>query len=146
MDIPIIDVSKQTVSEFSSEFSKRKAVRLVAWYRFARPAMVLMIWVLAASYVRWCIANADDSELTLDAFMPGIVGMTTIAVVMVVWTLLRALVAGHAGQVPSREARAGHVVFPAAASRAPEAGRCLMAYHDDDGNIARVEAVAGAVQ
>lgn len=146
MDLPIIDVSKQTVSQFSSEFSKPKAVRMVAWYRIARPALVLIIWVLAASYIRWCIVHADESELSLDAFMPGIVGMTAIAVAMVAWTIARSLVVGHAEHAPSHADRTDGAISPAAASRSPDAGRCMVAYHDDDGNISRVEALADAAR
>ncbi|KVN50068.1 hypothetical protein [Burkholderia ubonensis] len=146
MNFHIIDVSKQTVSEFSSEFSKPKALGLVAWYRFARPAIVLMIWVLAASYIRWCVANADKNELSLDAFMPSIVGMTMIAIAMVAWTIARSLVVRQAQHAPRDVDHADHIALLTTASRVPDAGRCLVAYHDDAGNISHVEAVADATK
>ncbi|MFP3589689.1 hypothetical protein SCB29_39715, partial [Paraburkholderia sp. SIMBA_055] len=66
MEFPIIDVSKQSVSQFATEGSRAKAMRTVAWYRVVRPTLVLGTWVLAALYIRWCLANASEEELSLD--------------------------------------------------------------------------------
>ncbi|CAD6562426.1 hypothetical protein ACFQ3P_40605 [Paraburkholderia sabiae] len=143
MEYPIIDVSKQSVAQFASDSSKAKAVRAVAWYRFVRPTLVLGTWVLAALYIRWCLANASEEELSLDAFMPGIMGIAIVVLSMVLWTFGRQMDAMNEHRVrrmpqTSEVAQQSHT-----AHEIPEgdAGRCLVAYHDDDGMISHVMSV-----
>ncbi|SEK07812.1 hypothetical protein [Paraburkholderia diazotrophica] len=139
MEFPIIDVSKQSVSQFATECGKARAVRFVAWYRFVRPVLVLGTWVLAAVYIRWCLANASEEELSLDAFMPGIMGIGIVALSMVLWTFGRQMDATNTNRV-RRMPEAGNTPQPATTHEIPEgdAGRCLVAYHDDDGMISHV--------
>src|SRR5262245_55606018 len=99
MEYPIIDVSKQSVSQFAIDSSKASAVRSVAWYRFVRPTLVLGTWLLAALYIRWCLANASEEELSLHAFMPGITGIAIVALSMIVWTFGRQMDAMNTGRV-----------------------------------------------
>ncbi|MEI6000207.1 hypothetical protein H3V53_24275 [Paraburkholderia bengalensis] len=141
MEYPIIDVSKQSVSQFATECSKAQAMRSVAWYRFARPALVLGTWVLAAVYIRWCLANASEEEMSLDAFMPGIVGIGIVVLSMVLWTFGRQMDALNTSRV-RRMPEAAEAPQPATHD-IPEgdAGRCLVAYHDDDGMISHVMSV-----
>jgi hypothetical protein len=140
MEYPIIDVSKQSVSQFATEGSKARAVRFVAWYRFVRPALVLGTWVLAALYIRWCLANASDEELSLDAFMPGIMGIGIVALSMILWTFGRQMDAMNTNRVRRMPAANEASVQTHAQHAIPEgdAGRCLVAYHDDDGMISHV--------
>ncbi len=133
MDLPIIDVSRQSVDQFAIECTKREALRLVAWYRFVRPLLVLCTWVLAAAYIRWCLANASEEELSLHAFIPGITGIAAVTASMILWTLGRQInmtstdrvrrmpISGNAPELLTHEIPTG------------DAGRCLMAYHDDNG-------------
>ncbi|WP_109482688.1 hypothetical protein [Paraburkholderia sp. C35] len=142
MEYPIIDVSKQSVAQFASESSKAKAVRAVAWYRFVRPTLVLGTWVLAALYIRWCLANASEEELSLDAFMPGIMGIGIVALSMVLWTFGRQMDLMNANRV-RRMPQTNDAPQPQTTHEIPEgdAGRCLVAYHDDDGMISHVMSV-----
>ncbi|MBP0595802.1 hypothetical protein J8I87_40480 [Paraburkholderia sp. LEh10] len=139
MEYPIIDVSKQSVSQFATECSKAKAVRFVAWYRFVRPALVLGTWVLAAIYIRWCLANASEEELSLEAFMPGIAGIGIVALSMILWTFGRQIDAMSANRVrrmpETSDAPPAHTTHEIPQG---DAGRCLVAYHDDDGMILHV--------
>jgi len=138
MDFPIIDVSKQSVAQFATECSKGKALRFVAWYRVVRPALVLCTWVLAAAYIRWCLANASEEELSLEAFMPGITGIAAVATSMILWTLGRQMGGMNEGRV--RRMSAGADVPQDMTREIPtgDAGRCLVAYHDDDGVISHI--------
>ena len=142
MEYPIIDVSKQSVSDFATEGSKARAVRFVAWYRFVRPALVLGTWVLAALYIRWCLANASDEELSLDAFMPGIVGIGIVVLSMLLWTFGRQMDAMNTNRVrrmPDTNDVSMHAQQQTQhAIPEGDAGRCLVAYHDDDGMISHV--------
>ncbi|MBN3766053.1 hypothetical protein [Burkholderia sp. Ac-20365] len=142
MEYPIIDVSKQSVAQFATESSKAKAMRAVAWYRFVRPALVLGTWVLAALYIRWCLANASEEELSLNAFMPGITGIAIVALSMIVWTFGRQMDAMNTGRV-RRMPQTADTPAPQTSHEIPEgdAGRCLVAYHDDDGMISHVMSV-----
>jgi hypothetical protein len=138
MNFPIIDVSKQSVAEFATESSKGRAMRSVAWYRVVRPALVLCMWVLAVMYIRWCLANASPEELSLDAFLPGIAGIAAVALTMILWTFGRQMDAMNINRarrmpvsddLPRDDTR--DITFS-------NAGRCLVAYHDDDGVISHV--------
>ncbi|MEM5344348.1 hypothetical protein [Paraburkholderia azotifigens] len=142
MEYPIIDVSKQSVAQFATDSSKAKAVRSVAWYRFVRPTLVLGTWALAALYIRWCLANASEEELSLDAFMPGIAGIAIVVLAMVLWTFGRQMDAMNAHRV-RRMPQTSEVSQPHTTHEIPEgdAGRCLVAYHDDDGMISHVTSV-----
>jgi hypothetical protein len=142
MEYPIIDVSKQSVAQFASDSSKAKAMRTVAWYRFLRPTLVLGTWVLAALYIRWCLANASEEELSLDAFMPGIIGIGIVALSMVLWTFGRQMDAMNVQRV-RRMPQTNVVPQTHTTHDIPqgEAGRCLIAYHDDDGMISHVMSV-----
>ncbi|MBN3758102.1 hypothetical protein G3N95_34660 [Paraburkholderia sp. Tr-20389] len=142
MEHPIIDVSKQSVAQFATESSKTRAMRTVAWYRVVRPTLVLGTWVLAALYIRWCLANASEEELSLDAFMPGIVGIGIVALSMILWTFGRQMDAMNAHRV-RRMPQATEASQPDTPHEIPEgdAGRCLVAYHDDDGMISHVMSV-----
>ncbi|MBC8752467.1 hypothetical protein OKW43_007405 [Paraburkholderia sp. WC7.3g] len=138
MNFPIIDVSKQSVAQFATECSKGRAMRTVAWYRVVRPALVLCMWVLAAVYIRWCLANASPEELSLDAFMPGITGIAAVAAAMTVWTIGRQMDA-----INTHRARRMPVSDDVSLDATREiavgnAGRCLVAYHDDDGAVSHV--------
>ena len=142
MEYPIIDVSKQSVAQFAMDSSKTKAIRTVAWYRLLRPTLVLGTWVLAALYIRWCLANASEEELSLDAFMPGIIGIGIVALSMVLWTFGRQMDAMNEHRV-RRMPQTGEVSQVHTTHEIPEgdAGRCLVAYHDDDGTISHVTSV-----
>jgi len=138
MNFPIIDVSKQSVAQFAVESSKAQAVRSVAWYRVVRPALVLCMWVLAVVYIRWCLENASPEELSLDAFMPVIAGIAAVALTMILWTFARqmdAMSSNRTRRMPLREEvrhdETREITFG-------NAGRCLVAYHDDDGVISHV--------
>ncbi|MDH6147296.1 MULTISPECIES: hypothetical protein [Paraburkholderia] len=138
MNFPIIDVSKQSVAQFTRESSKGRAMRSVAWYRIVRPALVLCMWVLAAAYIRWCLANASDEELSLDAFMPGIAGIAAVATAMILWTFGRqmdAMKPDRARRMPVSADVPHHATREIAVGNAV---RCLVAYHDDDGMISHV--------
>ena len=142
MEFPIIDVSKQSVSQFATESSKAKAMRTVAWYRVVRPTLVLGTWVLAALYIRWCLANASEEELSLDAFMPGIMGIGIVALAMILWTFGRQMDAMSTNRV-RRMPQTSEVQASQTTHEIPEgdAGRCLVAYHDADGMISHVMSV-----
>jgi hypothetical protein len=142
MEYPIIDVSKQSVSQFATDSTRAQAVRAVAWYRFVRPTLVLGTWVLAALYIRWCLATASEEELSLDAFMPGIAGIAIVALSMIVWTFGRQMDAMNVHRV-RRMPAASEALQPETTHEIPEgdAGRCLVAYHDDDGMISHVTSV-----
>ena len=138
MNFPIIDVSKQSVAQFATEFSKHKALRSVAWYRIVRPALVLCTWLLAAAYIRWCLTNASADELSLDAFMPGIAGITAVAAMMVLWTLGRQMDVMNSNRVRRMPVSADAPHHTTRDIDVGEASRCLVAYHDDDGIISHV--------
>jgi hypothetical protein len=141
MNFPIIDVSKQSVAQFATECTRGRAVRSVAWYRVVRPALVLCMWVLAAVYIRWCLANASPAELSLAAFMPGITGITAVAAAMILWTFGRQMDAMNTSR-PRRMPVSDDVAHDATREIAVgSAGRCLVAYHDDDGVISHVVAM-----
>ncbi|CAB3739767.1 hypothetical protein [Paraburkholderia rhynchosiae] len=138
MNFPIIDVSKQSIAQFTRESSKAQAMRSVAWYRVVRPALVLCMWVLAAVYFRWCLANASPEELSLDAFMPGITGIAAVAAAMIIWTFGRQMDAMNTNRA-RRMPVSDDVSYDATREIAVgNAGRCLVAYHDDDGTISHV--------
>lgn len=138
MDFPIIDVSKQSVAQFATGCSKGKALRFVAWYRVVRPVLVLCTWALAAAYIRWCLANASEEELSLHAFMPGITGIAAVAATMILWTLGRQMDVMRADRVRRMPISADvpqHVTHKIPAG---DVGRCLVAYHDDNGMFSHV--------
>ncbi|MEM5330495.1 hypothetical protein VSR34_28385 [Paraburkholderia sp. JHI2823] len=139
MEFPIIDVSKQSVSQFATECTREKAMRMVAWYRFVRPSLVLGTWVLAAAYIRWCLVHASAEELSLDAFMPGISGIGIVVLAMILWTFGRQMDAMNANRV-RRMPETSDGPPPVTTLEVPhgDAGRCLVAYHDDDGMISHV--------
>lgn len=142
MEFPIIDVSKQSVSEFATEYSKAKAVRSVVWYRFLRPTFVLATWALAAIYIRWCVENATDDERSLDAFMPGIEGIGIVVLAMIFWTFGRQMDALN----PQRVRRVPDMLNAPHSDTthdipAGDAGRCLVAYHDEAGMISHVTTI-----
>jgi len=138
MDFPIIDVSKQSVAQFATECSKGKALRFVAWYRVVRPALVLCTWVLAAAYIRWCLANASEEELSLEAFMPGITGIAAVATSMILWTVGRQMGGMSEGRVRRMPVGADAPQDVTREIPIGDAGRCLVAYHDDDGVISHI--------
>jgi len=138
MNFPIIDVSKQSVAQFETGCSRGKALRYVAWYRVLRPALVLCTWVLAGAYIHWCLSHASEEELSLHAFMPGITGIATVAASMIFWTLGRQRDVMSTGRV-HRMPITADVPQPATHEIPPgDVGRCLVAYHDDDGMISHV--------
>jgi hypothetical protein len=143
MNFPIIDISKQSVAQFATGCSRARALRFVAWYRVVRPALVLCTWGLATTYIRWCLANASEEELSLEAFMPCITGVATVTGSMILWTLGRQTVEMSKGRVrrmPISTELAQHVRHDIPAG---DVGRCLVAYHDDDGMISHVVSMPG---
>jgi|SRR3954468_2749583 hypothetical protein len=138
MNFPIIDVSKQSVAQFATESSRGKALRSVAWYRIVRPALVLCTWVLAAVYIRWCLANASPEELSLDAFIPGIAGIVIVAATMTLWTFGRQMDALNTDRVRRIPVSVDVSDDATRAIAVGQAGRCLVAYHDAAGMISHV--------
>jgi len=151
MTFPIIDVSKQSVAQFETQCSRGRAWQFVTWYRVIRPMLVFGIWFLAARYIRWCLASATPEEMSLGAFVPIITGIAAVSATLMVWILARQIDLFHTGRLrrmndgartadeatapPQRE-------LPVAA----DAGRCLVAYHDDDGMISHVVSMPYARQ
>ncbi|MFL9911382.1 hypothetical protein [Paraburkholderia sp. RL17-337-BIB-A] len=138
MNFPIIDISKQSVAQFSTGCSRARALRFVAWYRVGRPVLVLCTWMLAVAYIRWCLANASDEELSLKAFVPCITGIATVTGSMILWTLGRRTDAMSKGRVHRMQISAALVQHVRHDIPAGDVGRCLVAYHDDDGMISHV--------
>lgn len=139
MNFPIIDVSKQSVAQFATGCSRGKALQFVAWYRVIRPALLVALWVLSATYIRWCLDHASEAELSLQALMPVITGIVTVSAAMILWTGLRQIDLQSTGRVRRMPDNAGASHHPLSElPMAVDAGRCLVAYHDDDGMISRV--------
>ncbi|CAB3763033.1 hypothetical protein [Paraburkholderia solisilvae] len=143
MPFPIIDVSKQSVAQFEAQCSRVRAWQYVAWYRVMRPLLVIGIWFLAARYIRWCLANATPTEVSLEAFVPIVIGIAAVSATLIVWTLARQLDLFHTGRVRRMHDGARAADDAAAPPQrelpvAADAGRCLVAYHDDDGMISHV--------
>ncbi|WP_206171237.1 hypothetical protein [Trinickia terrae] len=144
MDFPIIDASTQSVLQFETAYSRAQAVRYVAWYRVVRPALVLGVWLVSAWYVNWCLAHASPEELSLDAFMPSLFGIAAIAWTLTLWTLFRRL---ERRLNPVRQERVPDVAPSAAVfdpQLAADAGRRMVAYHDDEGFISHVMSMSAA--
>ncbi|APR36730.1 hypothetical protein [Paraburkholderia sp. SOS3] len=143
MTFPIIDVSKQSVAEFETQCTRSRAWQFVAWYRVVRPLLVFGIWFLAVRYIRWCLEHATPEEVSLEAFVPVIVGVAAVSATMIVWTIARQIDLFHTGRL-RRMHDGARAADAAAAPLQPElpvtlaAGRCLVAYHDDDGMISHV--------
>jgi hypothetical protein len=143
MTFPIIDVSKQSVAQFETQCSRGRAWQFVAWYRVIRPMLVFGIWFLAVRYIRWCLDSAPPEEVSLDAFLPIITGIAAVSATLIVWTLARQIELLRGGRVRRMHdgARAADEVtapLPRELTVAADAGRCLVAYHDDDGMISHV--------
>ncbi|CDY77493.1 Biofilm PGA synthesis auxiliary protein PgaD [Caballeronia glathei] len=148
MTFPIIDVSKQTVEQFKAQNSHWQAVRYVAWYRLARPVLVLSMWLLAAYYMRWCLTNASPGELSLEALMPSLLGIATVGGALILWTIGRQVDQGRSNRVRAMPMMAEPLALEAPHGIAldVDAGRRLVAYHDDDGLISHVISVPEAVR
>jgi predicted Rdx family selenoprotein len=138
VDFPIIDVSKQSVAEFAIGSSKSEALCLVVWYRVVRPLLVLCTWLLAAAYIRWCLVNASQEELSLHAFMPGITGIAAVATSIVLWTFGRLADVTGANRMHRMPISADAPNLMTHQIPSGEAGRCLVAYHDDNGMFSHV--------
>jgi hypothetical protein len=138
VDFPIIDVSKQSVAQFAIGCSRGEALRFVAWYRVVRPLLVLCAWVLAAVYIRWCLANASEEELSLHAFMPGITGIAAVAASLILWTLGRQMDVMGTDRMRRMPISADAPKLVTHEIPAGDAGRCLVAYHDDNGMFSHV--------
>ncbi|WP_207002907.1 hypothetical protein [Trinickia mobilis] len=146
MDYPIIDVSKQSVQQFETECSHAQAVRYVAWYRVIRPAVVLGMWLFGAWYVNGCLAHASPEELSLQAFLPSILGIGAMAWTLSLWTLFRRI-ERHLN--PVRQERVPDMAPPVAffhQELGDGAARCMVAYHDDDGFISHVMSMSEHVK
>jgi hypothetical protein len=145
MTFPIIDVSKQSVSQFETQCSRGRAWQFVAWYRVIRPLLVFGIWFLAIRYIRWCLQHATPEEVSLEAFVPIIIGVAAVSATLIVWTIARRIDLFHTGRLRRMQdgARAADEAAPPQRELpvAAGAGRCLVAYHDDDGMISHVVSV-----
>jgi hypothetical protein len=138
MSFPIVDASNQLLSQWEAQCGRAKAIRTLAWYRIVRPTCVTMAWISAGSYVQWCIANASAAELSAQAFMPGITGIAVIAAAMTLWTFARHMERRLRRTKGKRgPGEAPLVAFPTSAL-VPVPGRCMIAYHDDDGLVSHV--------
>jgi hypothetical protein len=144
VDFPIIDVSKQSVAQFAIDYSKADAQRMVAWYRVVRPLLVVFTWVLAAAYIRWCLVNASEEELSLRAFMPVIAGIATVAASMILWTLGRQINMTGTDRTRRMPISEDAPVLVTHEVPAGDAGRCLIAYHDDNGIFSHVVSMPAA--
>jgi len=143
MTFPIIDVSKQSVAEFETQCTRSRAWQFVAWYRVVRPLLVFGIWFLAVRYIRWCLEHATPEEVSLEAFVPIIIGVAAVSATLIVWTIARQIDLFHSDRLRRMNdgARAADEAAAPPQAELPvtaAAGRCLVAYHDDDGMISHV--------
>jgi hypothetical protein len=147
MRFPIIDASRYSIRDFESEFSRVRAWRYAFWFRFARPAMMIGMWVLAGLYLRWCVQTAQPGELTFQTLAPGFAVIGCVITAFAAWAMVHS-----AAEQRNRRAAAFDRTSPisyAAPARSglhEGRGRRLVAYHDEKGAISHVTSVPDSVE
>jgi hypothetical protein len=146
MIYPIIDASRYSIRDFESEFSRVRAWRYAFWFRFARPAMVIGMWVLAGLYLRWCVQTAQPGELAFQAFAPGLAVLACVIAAFSAWAMAYSV----AEQRNRRRAAFDPMssisyAAPAGCGMREGRGRRLVAYHDEMGAISHVATVTDSI-
>jgi hypothetical protein len=136
---PIIDVSRQSISELESEFGRGRAWRYALWFRLARPAAMIGMWVMVGLYLRWCVLSAQPKDLAMDALTPAIIGIACVVTAFMTWTMAYGMVKSrrkHPGTVHRSSPYVQAVTPYVDPSRGR--GRRLVVYHDEKGAISQV--------
>lgn len=141
MKTPIIDISAAPFEDYVRQYGKTEGILYGIWYRIARPAMVVMIWVFFSLYVYHSLITVGGTAAQIAELFMYVAVVASMAAALVSWMI----VYNFYKWIRMRDREEADELFrtntPVSMPAWPSPPGCqlLLVRHDDSGAIVSVE-------
>lgn len=137
----IIDASAAPFSDFMRRYGRTDGLLYAVWYRVARPAMVILMWVLFALYVHHSLVTVGGTAAEIAELIVYVGVVAGMAALLVSWMII----CGFHNWIRMRDMAETTALYQGDELRmtaewpVPEAAKRILVMHDERGRIVAVE-------
>ncbi|MBU4610188.1 hypothetical protein IMZ29_06450 [Achromobacter sp. GG226] len=137
----IIDASAAPFSDFMRRYGRTDGMLYAVWYRVARPAMVILMWVLFGLYVHHSLVTVGGTAAEIAELIVYVGVVASMAALLVSWMII----GGFHSWIRLRDMAETQALYEGDAPLnvadwpVPEQTQRVLVVHDDLGRIVAVE-------
>ena len=147
VDPPIIDAARAPLSSFLDNKASPKAVMMFAWLHFLRPLLLILFWMLAGWYAYvhfFSLPMVIENRWLLLLYFSVALLMAGCMLYLAIYRRRHAHHRRGGDQSVSLETVAESLKLPPEKLEVWQQARLLVAHHDDEGQLSKVDVLVDA--